>query len=263
MASNLQVGQELGSAAQSVLDQAGTVSQLAISTDSVGIGTTKPRARADIVSTAPADANDGQLRISERNGNFMLIGRADTYGFLQSHNREPLCLNPLGNNVGIGTTNPREALEVKGNVVATGDIKLANADAAEEFDAHMVSGGTLEPGDVMVLGDDGCLRLSHAPYDRRVAGVIAGAADQRPGIILGHDRSRQRPVQIALMGRVICKADAAAGPIAVGDLLTTSSSPGHAERVIDHDRAFGAVIGKAMGRLDAGRGLVPMLIALQ
>ena len=49
----------------------------------------------------------------------------------------------------------------------------------------------------------------------------------------------------------------------IGDLLTTSDTPGHAMRVGDPSRAFGAVIGKALAPLAAGRGMVPILVALQ
>ncbi len=52
-------------------------------------------------------------------------------------------------------------------------------------------------------------------------------------------------------------------PIGVGDLLTTSSTPGHAMRAADPARAFGAVLGKSLGRLTGGQGLVPVLVALQ
>jgi len=31
----------------------------------------------------------------------------------------------------------------------------------------------------------------------------------------------------------------------------------------DHSRAFGAVIGKALRGLDTGRGLIPIIVALQ
>jgi hypothetical protein len=34
-------------------------------------------------------------------------------------------------------------------------------------------------------------------------------------------------------------------------------------RATDPTRAFGAVIGKALGSIDDGRGLVPVLVALQ
>ena len=65
------------------------------------------------------------------------------------------------------------------------------------------------------------------------------------------------------MGKVYCKADALFGPIQVGDLLTTSSMPGHAMKASDPAKAFGAVIGKALGSLKAGTGLIPIIVALQ
>ncbi len=52
-------------------------------------------------------------------------------------------------------------------------------------------------------------------------------------------------------------------PIEIGDLLTTSATPGHAMKATDPHKAFGAVIGKALRPLDRGQGLIPVLIALQ
>ena len=68
---------------------------------------------------------------------------------------------------------------------------------------------------------------------------------------------------LALMGKVFCKVDASYGPIEVGDLLTTSDTPGHAMKAFDHRKAFGAVIGKALGPITSGQGLVPVLVALR
>ena len=68
---------------------------------------------------------------------------------------------------------------------------------------------------------------------------------------------------VALCGKVFCKVVADDGAIAVGDLLTTSGTPGHAMKAADAARAFGAVIGKALAPLKAGRGMVPILVALQ
>jgi hypothetical protein len=72
---------------------------------------------------------------------------------------------------------------------------------------------------------------------------------------------QRRP--LALVGKVYCKVDARYGAIQVGDLLTTSATPGHAMKTVDSVKAFGAVIGKALSSWDLGRGLIPILIALQ
>jgi hypothetical protein len=65
------------------------------------------------------------------------------------------------------------------------------------------------------------------------------------------------------MGRVLCLADATRRPIRPGDLLTTSGCPGHAMRVGRWRRSAGSLLGKALGELPTGRGLVPILVALQ
>jgi hypothetical protein len=148
-----------------------------------------------------------------------------------------------------------------GNVVIMkGDVQLQSGDCAEDFDVAVDEG---VPGTVMVLGENGKVAPCTQAYDRRVAGVVSGAGDLKPGILLGR-RSEYRPkATIALVGTVYCKVDARERAIEVGDLLTTSAVEGHAMKALDRDRAFGAVIGKAMRALLTGQGLIPVLIALQ
>jgi hypothetical protein len=117
----------------------------------------------------------------------------------------------------------------------------------------------------MVVGEKGTLHQSCQAYDKRVAGVIAGAGAYKPGIVL--DKQPQ-PTQndrkaIALLGKVYCKVHAGYAPIKVGDLLTTSPTPGYAMKAADTMRAFGAVLGKALYPLDSGQGLIPILVTLQ
>jgi hypothetical protein len=66
-----------------------------------------------------------------------------------------------------------------------------------------------------------------------------------------------------MMGKVFCKVDADISPIEIGDMLTTSDIPGYAMKAIDHSKAFGAVMGKALASLKEGRGLIPILVVLQ
>jgi len=142
-----------------------------------------------------------------------------------------------------------------------GDVILVGADCAEDFTIDQAEAA--EPGTVMVISDEHQLRVSRDPYDRRVAGVIAGAGTFRPGIRLDHRDSVAGRSPISLIGKAFCKVDATYGAIEVGDLLTTSPTAGHAMRVQDPSSAFGAVIGKALRAHVGGRGSIPILIALQ
>jgi len=148
-----------------------------------------------------------------------------------------------------------------GNVEVTGDIRLQNADVAEDFATSVVE--LAEPGTVMVLGEDETVRPSDRAYDRRVVGVVSGAGNYRPAIVLDRAQAVEQRTTVALVGKVFCKVDAGEACIEVGDLLTTSTTAGHAMKVADSSKAFGAVIGKALRPVKAGRGLIPILIALQ
>jgi hypothetical protein len=150
---------------------------------------------------------------------------------------------------------------VTGSLNVGGDITMPAADFAEDFQVQ--AGGAIEPGTVMVLDENGALRPSDKSYDRKVAGVISGAGDYRPGLILGRDNASPGRLPLALVGKVYCKVDATSGPIEVGALLTTSSTTGHAMKADNPVMAFGAVIGKALRPLEAGCGLIPILVALQ
>jgi hypothetical protein len=142
-----------------------------------------------------------------------------------------------------------------------GDLILQNADCAEDFD--IASEEAVAAGTVMVLDDDGNLCSSNHAYDKRVAGVISGAGNYRPGIVLDRQPGESTRQPIALMGKVFCKVDARHAPITVGDLLTTSPTPGHAMKALDPIQAFGAVLGKALKPLTDGVGLIPILVSLQ
>lgn len=167
-----------------------------------------------------------------------------------------------GQGVGVLGEGGRLAGLFIGDIEVTGDIRLTGGeDCAEDFD---ISGLVqIEPGTVMVIDHAGALHQSEQAYDKRVAGVISGAGGLRPGIVLGKQPSHSNRLPIALLGKVYCKADAQYSPIEVGDLLTTSPTPGHAMKVDDPFRAFGSVIGKALRPLQEGQGLIPILIALQ
>jgi len=165
---------------------------------------------------------------------------------------------------GIGATAGRffGNVDVIGDVNVSGDVVLGGNDCSERFD--IFAGASAEPGAVMVSCDDGSVRPCTDSYDSRVVGVVSGAGDFRPGLILGGIPSNKKSsAAIALVGRVYCLVDAIYGPVHAGDMLTTSRTRGHAMKVSDRAKAFGAVIGKSMGSLHEGRGLVLTLVTLR
>lgn len=193
-------------------------------------------------------------------GEMVILGGTNTKTSLWAGYKRGVTVDVNGN-VGIGTESPTEMLEVNGNILATGDILLTNADCAEDFDICETE--EIEPGTVMVVGEEGVLYPSQRAYDKRVAGVISGAGSYKPGIVLDKQQSSNTRKPIALLGKVFCKVDAGHGVIEIGDLLTTSPTPGHAMKAGDPLKAFGAVIGKALRPFTEGEGLIPILIALQ
>jgi hypothetical protein len=164
-------------------------------------------------------------------------------------------------NVGVGVAEPAARLHVDG-VARVAILEISGgADLAEPF-AVM---DPAEPGDVMVIDQDhpGRLKVSLTAYDPKVAGIISGAGGLACGVLLGAEDGAVGRVPIALSGRAWCKADARVHPIAPGDRLTTADRPGHAMKAIDERASRGAILGKAMSRLDTGQGLVLALVNLQ
>jgi hypothetical protein len=159
---------------------------------------------------------------------------------------------------GVGGRGPAGYFD--GNVLVTGDVVLinSNGDVAEDFD--VADGVCPEPGTVLIIGPDGKLRDCTDAYDTRVAGVIAGAGNFKPAIVLQRIKSPNIRYPVALVGKAFCKVDAACASIQPGDLLTTSATRGHAMKLIDRSRAAGAILGKALGGLHRGEGLIPVLL---
>lgn len=211
---------------------------------------------------ATLNAADASLRIGGNGANGTVSVRAaDGEPLLELLGRPDECVMGLGQKnrpgrISMYGANQQEALRLD---AATGDILLANADCAEEFDVEPGS----QPGMVMVLTEEGSLTVSQKPYDTRLAGVVSGAGSYRPGMILDRRDTGKARAPIALMGKVYCFADATNLPISVGDLLTTSEYPGHAMSITDRGRALGAVLGKALAPLPSGQALIPVLVTLQ
>jgi hypothetical protein len=139
---------------------------------------------------------------------------------------------------------------------------LVGGDYAESVNA-LGDRRAYEPGDVLVLSDvDGAdITKSSEPYSRLVAGIYSS----KPGI-LGRRQSGNKAeseLPMAMVGIVPTKVNTEGGAIRRGDLLVTSSTPGYAMRGTDQTKMLGAVVGKAMGSLSAGAGVIEVLVSLQ
>ena len=154
--------------------------------------------------------------------------------------------------------------------ITTQELSITGgSDLSEQFDVRT---GDLEPepapGMIVCIDTQniGKLVVSSTAYDRTVAGIISGAGGIKTGMMMGQKGSiADGEYPVALTGRVYVMCVAANGSIEPGDLLTTSNVLGHAMKVTDYQAAQGAIIGKAMSRLDStdGKGLVLVLVTLQ
>jgi hypothetical protein len=123
---------------------------------------------------------------------------------------------------------------------------------------HVVS-EAVEVGDVLVVDEihPGSLRRANRPDDPTVVGVVA---DDR-ALVFGRGLNRGDGKPVATVGTVLVKVDARYSPIAVGDLLSTSATPGFAMR--SATGASGTIMGKALDPLSNGTGVIRMLVMLR
>ena len=133
-----------------------------------------------------------------------------------------------------------------------GGITLATLDPDVRGLEHHAVAESVDAGDVLVVDPtaSGSLRRAATAADRRVVGVAAR----------GEETGASR-VPVVLSGTALCKVDADYGPVAAGDLLTASPTPGHAMRAAE--AAPGTIVGKALESLDAGRGMIRIVVMLR
>lgn len=198
-----------------------------------------------------------------------------------THDSTTFTINQSGY-VGIGTFTPSAALEVhNGNVLLSGsgasitfpdgsvqstawNGTTMGGDYAESID---VSGSSksYEAGDVLTIDPDslGRFKKAEGAYSKLVAGVYS----TKPGLV-GRRITTARPdpkaeIPLALAGIVPVKVTDENGSVHPGDLLVTSSRPGYAMRGTDETRMTGSVIGKSLGSLASGDGVLEVMISLQ
>lgn len=120
-------------------------------------------------------------------------------------------------------------------------------------------------------------KLCTTAYDSTVAGIVSTDPNSviDPSVIGADGKKRMlsqvhSTIPLALVGRVDCLADATTVEIRIGDMLTSSSTPGHAmkaEPELINGKPFlpsGVIIGKALGALPKGqKGTIKVLLSLR
>lgn len=106
------------------------------------------------------------------------------------------------------------------------------ADLAEKY----VADRELSPAMVTVFGGEAEITTTDKYADHRFAGIVSSY----PAFIMNEE---SKGYDIALTGRVPCRVK---GPVEKGDVLTTSSIPGAAEKLDPKKFVPGCVVGKAM-----------------
>jgi len=125
----------------------------------------------------------------------------------------------------------------------------------------------LEQGDVVVIDRECGMQVTRSSkaFDTSVYGIVS-SYEQASMVIGGFGgpetvKGDAGKLPIALVGRAKAKATAENGPIQVGDLLTTSSTPGHVMRC-GSSRCLGSIVGKALEALDDAVGIITIRVAL-
>ena len=195
---------------------------------------------------------------------------------------DPGAKNYFAGRIGIGTLSPGASLEVDGSIKITGGSSgsIIFQDGSQQTTAFIpancgadyaesvgVSGDRSQygPGDILVIDPaaPGKFLRSNEAYSTLVAGIYS----TQPGFVgrlhPADATANATEVPMAMVGRVPTKVSAENGAIHVGDLLVSSSTLGYAMKGTDRSQMLGAVIGKALGSLDSGTGVIEVLVTLQ
>jgi hypothetical protein len=109
--------------------------------------------------------------------------------------------------------------------------------------------------------------LASKPGDARICGVVDEPSlteAQTPGLDRTAIGNGNVGLMVTLGAYAYCKVTAEPGPIESGDLLMASETPGHAQKADPLSGIIaGAVIGKALGSLKKGTGIIPVFISHQ
>lgn len=226
----------------------------------LAVGHNNPNAALDVL---------GGFRLRHANNHTFLmeLDQAGSLVFLRDGGRRALTLHDDQGLVSVGSLSSPSNFRVYGRSIVQELEIRSGADLSEKFQVSPSDKKeAIVPGLLVSIDPSkpGQLIVTSSAYDHKVAGIISGANGINTGLQLGQEGSIADGDQaVALTGRVYVFADASNGPIQAGDLLTSSSLPGHVMKAKKAAKAQGAIVGKAMTELASGTGYVLVLVNLQ
>jgi hypothetical protein len=158
--------------------------------------------------------------------------------------------------------------KIDGDLVVTGSKSGYVVDIAQNDGAD-----PLETGDVVVITGVGPAILGEIPVvkvrkaDEAATTAVVGVVDQayQPDASTHGETvaiAQQEYLQMVTLGAYRgIKVDATYGAVSPGDLLVTSPNPGYAMRA--ESPRPGTIVGKALGELSSGTGVIPVFVTLQ
>ena len=159
------------------------------SSGNVGIGTSSPSTKLNVVGAQNAPSGTSVVgigRFQESSGGncveigFNYVSGVSNYGWVQSHDSAgasayyALALNPLGGNVGIGTSSPNSPLHVNGSANLTNQTYAYFALSGTSASTGYASGQTIN---VSIYASD---RVSATEFDARSDGRLKNVIAEIP-----------------------------------------------------------------------------------
>jgi hypothetical protein len=258
----------------------------------VGIGTSIPAMKLQVEGSIKLVAGQPELRFNETDvgaspaGIWRAVVGGDAF-YIQRNTAAAADFSTSTNGLQISSG---------GNVVMVGSCSGAssacNSDIAEAISVK--ESEELEPGDVLVISSDNeeFVTKSTKKYDVKIAGIFTS----RPGMYMSSSEGiklggwdftnltgtkHNGTIPMALAGQVVTKVTNESGAIKKGDLLTTSSTPGHAmkftlispetavdfgdlKRILEvNEQRRNSILGKALESFVGEKGKIIALITLQ